>query len=65
LASRLCAAATDGQILIDPVLAAAVNGNMSVVSIGSQHLKGFDDGIAVCTVERGGTQTPPPAAAQA
>jgi class 3 adenylate cyclase len=65
LASRLCAAATDGQILIDPVLAAAVSSNASVIAVGSQHLKGFDDGISVYAVQREDIQvarTPSPVA---
>jgi class 3 adenylate cyclase len=41
LASRLCASAEDGQILLDQAAAAAVTGEIAMTSLGARTLKGF------------------------
>ncbi|MRG57815.1 HAMP domain-containing protein [Phyllobacterium sp. SYP-B3895] len=45
LASRLCSSADDGQILIDQSLAQCVRGKISVIRLGTRHLKGFDERV--------------------
>ncbi|MGU3538085.1 HAMP domain-containing protein [Methylobacterium sp. A54F] len=50
LASRLCASAQDGQILIDSVAAEAIGSGVPLLSLGTRSLKGFDDPVAVFTV---------------
>jgi class 3 adenylate cyclase len=47
LASRLCSAAEDEQILIDPTLAEAVRGRLPLVALGTRRFKGFDKELAV------------------
>ena len=47
LASRLCSAAEDGQILIDPVLAEAVGDRFPLAALGTRRFKGFDKDLAV------------------
>ena len=42
LASRLCGLAKDTQILIDPVAAGEVKGNIPLVSLGEHAIKGYD-----------------------
>ena len=41
LASRLCSAAADGQILIDAAAAAAIGGAVAIEFLGKRPLKGF------------------------
>ena len=41
LASRLCSAAADGQILIDAAAAAGIAGTGALESLGIRPLKGF------------------------
>jgi adenylate cyclase len=41
LASRLCGAAEDGQILLDPVLAEAAKGIIALSSVGERVIKGY------------------------
>jgi adenylate cyclase len=50
LASRLCSAAEDGEILIDAVAAAEVSATIALAPLGARALKGFDEEIAVYTV---------------
>ncbi len=50
LASRLCAAAEDRQILIDDVAAASIRGTIALDSLGTRLLKGFDEAVPVFTV---------------
>jgi adenylate cyclase len=53
LASRLCAAAEDGQILIDRAAAAEIQGKLPLVALGTRALRGFAEAIAVFTVDSG------------
>jgi len=50
LASRLCAAAEDRQILIDEVAAASVCGTIALEPLGTRLLKGFDEAVPVFAV---------------
>ena len=50
LASRLCAAAEDGQILIDHALAKAVSDKLPLVALGKRRFKGFDEQLAVYSI---------------
>ncbi|MET4279987.1 adenylate cyclase [Bradyrhizobium sp. F1.2.2] len=50
LASRLCGAAVDSQILLDPVLARAVGGAIGLDSIGELAIKGYDQPLCVYSV---------------
>ncbi len=50
LASRLCAAAEDGQILLDRIAAAAVAGEISLARLGTRTLKGFAEPVPVHAV---------------
>jgi class 3 adenylate cyclase len=43
LASRLCAAAKDGQILVDPVVAAEIGEAVLLMPLGALPLKGLDE----------------------
>jgi adenylate cyclase len=52
LAARLCAAAENGQILIDAVLAGRVSGLIEIVPLGSRALKGFEAGVDVYSIVR-------------
>ncbi len=53
LASRLCASAEDGQILIDPAAAAEIQSKMPLVALGTRTLRGFAEAIPVFTVPSG------------
>jgi class 3 adenylate cyclase len=50
LASRLCAAADNGQILIDGVAASEIVTAIRVTTLGSQPLRGFKDNIVVHSI---------------
>lgn len=50
LASRLCSAAEDGQILTDANAAAAAAGEVEMTALGARELKGFADSVAVYAV---------------
>lgn len=52
LASRLCSAAEDKQILVDANAAAAVSGEVALEAIGARELKGFGDSLAVYAIAR-------------
>jgi adenylate cyclase len=54
LASRLCSAAEDRQILIDAVAASSVRGAIALESLGTRLLKGFDEAVPVFTVAGSG-----------
>ncbi len=53
LASRLCSAAKDGQILVDPVVTEHVRDSTALASIGARHIKGYDSALQVFAVVRG------------
>jgi adenylate cyclase len=61
LASRLCAAACDGQILIDPILAARVKGSILLEPLGPQSFKGYDDPLPTYAIARSGQHSVLPA----
>jgi class 3 adenylate cyclase len=50
LASRLCSAAEDRQILVDANLASAVTGAVALTQLGTRELKGFGESVAVSAV---------------
>ncbi len=50
LASRLCASADDGRILIDNAVADAVRERLPLVALGARRFKGFDEPIDVYSV---------------
>jgi adenylate cyclase len=50
LASRLCASAEDGQILIDPAAAAEIGHAVPLVALGTRMVRGFAEAIAVFSV---------------
>jgi class 3 adenylate cyclase len=50
LASRLCSAAEDGQILVDENAAAAVSGEAALEPIGARELKGFGESVSVFAI---------------
>lgn len=52
LASRLCSAAKDGQILVDPRAAEEVGSGVRLENLGELPLKGFDDHVVVYAVAR-------------
>jgi adenylate cyclase len=58
LASRLCASAEDGQILIDPAAAAEIRQSVPLAALGTRALRGFAEPVAVFSV----TQHDPPSA---
>lgn len=51
LASRICATARDGQILIDPAAAAEVSALVALQDLGTRPLKGFAEDMAVYSVK--------------
>ncbi|MBV9816130.1 MAG: HAMP domain-containing protein [Alphaproteobacteria bacterium] len=51
LASRICAAAEDGQILIDARVAAEVGSIFALTPLGTRRLRGFAEGVPVFAVE--------------
>ncbi len=51
LASRMCASAADGQILIDPTAAAEVSDAFALEPLGKRPLRGFADAVPVFSVE--------------
>ena len=53
LASRLCSAAKDGQILIDPRAAEEVGSDVRLELMGKLPLKGFDEQVVVYAVDVG------------
>jgi class 3 adenylate cyclase len=52
LASRLCSAAADGQILIDAETATAVMSKVALEPLGKRPLKGFAEQISIYAVSR-------------
>jgi class 3 adenylate cyclase len=50
LASRICASAEDGQILIDPTAAAEVSDAITLEPLGKRPLRGFADAVSVFAV---------------
>ena len=50
LASRLCGAANDGQILLDQVVAEAVKDRIAVGSLGVRRVKGYDHPLQIFIV---------------
>ncbi len=53
LASRLCSAAEDRQILVDQAVATAVSGEIALDAAGTRELKGFGDSVAVYAIAQG------------
>ncbi|WP_371826791.1 hypothetical protein [Microvirga sp. VF16] len=45
LAARLCASATDREILLDIKIAEAVSGKRTLIPLGARPLKGYDEEI--------------------
>jgi class 3 adenylate cyclase len=52
LASRLCASAEDGQILIDPIAADIVADTVALTLLGTRRLRGFDEPVVIHAVTR-------------
>ncbi|MES5488134.1 adenylate/guanylate cyclase domain-containing protein [Bradyrhizobium sp. INPA03-11B] len=50
LASRLCSAAIDGQILVDAVVATAIDAKIPLQAMGAIAVKGYDQPVPVFTV---------------
>lgn len=70
LASRLCASAEDGQILIDPAAAAEIRHSVPLAAMGTRALRGFAEPVAVFSVTQhdphsASLHAPPPRAAPA
>jgi adenylate cyclase len=59
LASRICAAAEDGQTLIDQAAAAEIGGAMALTPLGTRPFRGFTEAVPVFSV----AERPPVAAA--
>jgi adenylate cyclase len=51
LASRICSAASDGQVLIDPATAAAASAAIGVEGLGTQQMKGFAQSVPIFAVK--------------
>jgi adenylate cyclase len=51
LASRICAAAEDGQILIDGTVAAEVGTAFRLTPLGTRPLRGFAQAVPVFAVQ--------------
>jgi adenylate cyclase len=51
LASRICAAAEDGQILIDAAVASEVGDAFALVALGTRPLRGFAEAVPVFSVK--------------
>ena len=51
LASRICSAASDGQVLIDPETAAAATATIGVEGLGTQQMKGFAQSVPIFAVK--------------
>jgi adenylate cyclase len=51
LASRICSAANDGQVLIDPETAAAATATIGVEGLGTQQMKGFAQSVPIFAVK--------------
>jgi adenylate cyclase len=51
LASRICSAASDGQVLIDPETAAAATATIGVERLGTQQMKGFAQAVPIFAVK--------------
>ncbi|MBL8663196.1 MAG: adenylate/guanylate cyclase domain-containing protein [Candidatus Odyssella sp.] len=58
LASRLCSAAEDRQILVDHAVATAVSGEIALDAAGTRELKGFGDSVAVYAIAQGRAEPP-------
>jgi adenylate cyclase len=55
LASRLCALASDAQILADPVVAERAKDDFVLASLGERTIKGYDDALEVFAVAHSDT----------
>jgi adenylate cyclase len=55
LASRLCASASDAQILADPVVAERTKDNFALISLGERTIKGYDRALEVFAVAHSDT----------
>jgi class 3 adenylate cyclase len=47
LAARLCASATDREILMDAEVAEGVGGRRAVIGLGNRQIKGYDEAVPV------------------
>ena len=61
LASRLCSAAIDGQILVDTTVAGAVSGKIPLQAMGAIAIKGYDQPVPIFSI----AATPHPCAGNA
>ena len=52
LASRLCGSASDGQILVDAIVAERVKDRIAIEPLGVRFIKGYDDPLQVFVVAR-------------
>jgi class 3 adenylate cyclase len=50
LASRICGAAEDGQILVDAVMATEIGDELPLVQLGSRMLRGLTEAVSVFSV---------------
>lgn len=50
LASRLCSAAIDGQILVDTTVAGAVSGKIPLQAMGAIAIKGYDQPVPIFSI---------------
>ena len=50
LASRLCSAAIDGQILVDTTIAGAVGGKIPLQAMGAIAIKGYDQPVPIFSI---------------
>lgn len=50
LASRLCSAAEDGQVLVDASTAAAIGGALPLTALGTRTLRGYDERVLVYAI---------------
>jgi adenylate cyclase len=55
LASRLCASASDAQILADPVVAERTRDNFALISLGERTIKGYNHALEVYAVAHSDT----------
>ena len=51
LASRICSAAGDGQVLIDPETAAAATATIDLEGVGAWPMKGFAQSVPIFAVK--------------
>jgi adenylate cyclase len=52
LASRLCSTAADGQVIVDPATAAALDDALAIEPLGEKVMKGITQPVPVFAVTR-------------